>query len=183
MRLRLVVGWDPRARRCRQRRSARADDRDRTHGGGVRGAHRVVRPGVGRQRRGGRRLPADRRLERRSPSCRRRRDRDRGRAERRRRRGRARGRPRGDARRARRQPGSGRGATRSATSASPSSCRRPPPQTSSASPAATVESLVRSVQAEPVDSDPPWGWIARRDARRRSRCVSSPSTGLVRRRP
>lgn len=29
----------------------------------------------------------------------------------------------------------------------------------SASPAAAVESLVRSVQAEPVDSDPPWVWI------------------------
>ena len=32
-------------------------------------------------------------------------------------------------------------------------------QTSTASPAGMVESLVRSVQAEPVDSDPPWVWI------------------------
>jgi hypothetical protein len=30
---------------------------------------------------------------------------------------------------------------------------------SGASPAFVVESLVRSVQAEPVDSGPPWGWI------------------------
>jgi hypothetical protein len=29
-----------------------------------------------------------------------------------------------------------------------------------ASPAVAVESLVRSIQAEPTDSDPPWGWIA-----------------------
>jgi hypothetical protein len=29
-----------------------------------------------------------------------------------------------------------------------------------ASPATAVESLVRSVQAEATDSDPPWGWIA-----------------------
>jgi hypothetical protein len=28
------------------------------------------------------------------------------------------------------------------------------------SPAAAVESLVRAVQAEPTDWDPPWGWIA-----------------------
>ena len=32
-------------------------------------------------------------------------------------------------------------------------------QQAAASPAAMVESLVRSVQAEPVDSDPPWVWI------------------------
>ena len=31
---------------------------------------------------------------------------------------------------------------------------------SSASPAATVESLVRSVQAEPTGGRAPWGWIA-----------------------
>jgi len=29
-----------------------------------------------------------------------------------------------------------------------------------ASPAVAVESLVRSIQAEPTDFDPPWGWIA-----------------------
>jgi hypothetical protein len=32
--------------------------------------------------------------------------------------------------------------------------------TPAGSPAARVESLVRSVQAEPTDSGPPWGWIA-----------------------
>jgi hypothetical protein len=32
-------------------------------------------------------------------------------------------------------------------------------QPSATPPAAVTESLVRSVQAEPVDSDPPWGWI------------------------
>jgi hypothetical protein len=32
-------------------------------------------------------------------------------------------------------------------------------QASTTSPAVKVESLVRSVQAEPVDSDPPWLWI------------------------